>query len=286
MSDLYADDTTIHFSSNSISDINIKLNEDMEKVQGWCTSNDMVINTMKSKSMIMGSSRKIQYLESNFNIFYDDVLLNDVKYEKLLGITIDNCLSWCQQINNIVSKISSRLGLMCRLRTYLPTEGLIMYYNGYILPLFDYCCTVWGETTNLNLEKLCKLQKRAARIILNAKYDIPSLQLFKKLGWLSIQNRLEYHKSVLMYKCINNSAPDYLCNLFDMNTNSNIYSLRSSAKGNLFVPRPNSNFMKQTFHYSGIILWNSLPPNLKLIQDIDLFKKKYTDYLMPKQNNE
>jgi hypothetical protein len=108
----------------------------------------------------------------------------------------------------------------------------------------------------------------------------------KKLGWLSIQNRLEYHKSVLMYKCINNCAPDYLCNLFDMNTNSNVYSLRSSAKGNLFVPRPNSNFMKRNFHYSGTILWNCLPPNIKLIQDIDLFKKKYTDYLMSMQNNE
>ena len=108
----------------------------------------------------------------------------------------------------------------------------------------------------------------------------------KKLGWLSIQNRLEYHKSVLMYKCINNSSPDYLCNSFDMNTNSNVYLLRSSAKENLFVPRPNSNFMKRTVHYSGTILWNSLPPNLKLIQDIDLFKKKYTDYLMSKQNNE
>jgi hypothetical protein len=70
---------------------------------------------------------------------------------------------------------------------------------------------------------------------------------FEKLGWLSIQNRLEYHKSVLMYKCINNSAPDYLCNLFDMNTNSNVHSLRSSTKGHLFVPRPNSNFMKRTF---------------------------------------
>jgi hypothetical protein len=178
----------------------------------------------------MGSSRKIQYRESDFNIFYYDALLNDVKYETFLGITIYNCLSWCQQMHNIVSKISSRLGLMCLFRTYLPTEGLIMYYNGYILPLVGYCCTVWGETTNLNLEKLCILiQKRAARIILNAKYDIPSLQLFKKKrGWLSIQNRLEYHKSVLMYKCINNSAPDYLCNLFDMNTNSNVYSLRSS----------------------------------------------------------
>jgi hypothetical protein len=44
--------------------------------------------------------------------------------------------------------------------------------------------------------------------------------------------------------------------------------------------------MKRTFHYSGTILWNSLPPNLKLIQTIDLSKKKYTDYLMSKQNNE
>ena len=92
----------------------------------------------------------------------------------------------------------------------------------------------------------------------------------KKLGWLSIQNRLEYHKSVLMYKCITNSAPDYLCNLFDMNTNSNVYSLRSYAKGNMFVPRPNSNFMKRTVLYSGTILWNSLwNSNLKLIQNIE-----------------
>ena len=60
----------------------------MEKVQGWCTSNDMVINTMKSKSIIMGSSKKIQYLESNFSSFFDDVLLNHVKYEKILLIIV------------------------------------------------------------------------------------------------------------------------------------------------------------------------------------------------------
>jgi hypothetical protein len=37
-------------------------------------------------------------------------------------------------------------------------------------------------------------------LYISAKYDIPSLQLFKKIGWLSIQNRLEYHKNDLMYK--------------------------------------------------------------------------------------
>ena len=64
-----------------------------------------------------------------------------------------------------------------------------------------------------------------------------------------------------------------------------VYSLRSSTKGNLFVPRSNSYFMKITFHYSGTILWNSLSTNLKSVQNIDIFKKNYTYYLMSKQNN-
>jgi hypothetical protein len=52
-----------------------------------------------------------------------------------------------------------------------------------------------------------------------------------------------------------------------MNANYNVYSLRSSTKGNVFVLRPNSNFIKRAFHYSGTILWNSLPNNFKLIQN-------------------
>ena len=67
------------------------------------------------------------------------------------------------------------------------------------------------------------------------------------------------------------------------NTNSNVYSF--STKQNLFVPRPNSNFMKRTFHYSGTIM-EFFTYQLKFNSNIDLFKKKYTDYLMSKQNNE
>ena len=284
-SDLYADDTTIHCSSSSVSNINMKLNNDMKKIHDWCNDNDMVINTEKSKSMIVGSCHKLQNADSDLKILYEDILLENVENEKLLGIYIDNSLSWSEQINHMVSKISSRLGLLSRLRTYLPMEGLIMYYNGYILPLFDYCCTIWGETTYSNVERLFKLQKRAARIILNAKYDVSSSSLFHKLGWLTIQKRIEYHKGVLMFKCVNKTAPDYLCNLFISCTNATRYSLRSAEHGNLFVPRPNSNFMKRTFHYSGTILWNSLPTSLKSMQNIDTFKIKYMQYLMNQQEN-
>ena len=244
----------------------------------------MIINTVKSKSMLIGSYRKIKNLDSGLNVLFDDKEIVNVKYEKLLGITIDDCLSWSTQISNLASKISSRIGLMCRLKEYLPKEGLLIYYNAYILPLFDYCCTIWGETSSANMDKLYKLQKRAARIILNAKYDVPSLVLFKKLGWLTIQNRIDYHRGVLMFKCVNNNAPEYLCNLFT--TSSAGYSLRSVTNGNLFVPRPNSNFMKKTFHYLGAVLWNVLPSNLKSIKKIDLSKSKYMDFLLLKPEND
>ena len=34
---------------------------------------------------------------------------------------------------------------------------------------------------------------------------------FEKLEWLTVYNRINYHKATLMFKCINNLAPEYLC---------------------------------------------------------------------------
>ena len=284
--DLYADDTSIHYSSKSVMNICDKLNDDLKNLYAWCNENDMIINTNKSNAMLVGSSKRLQSMQYDFDIFYNDNLLKNVTCEKLLGVHIDHTLSWCQQTNKLCSFISSRIGLLTRLKLYIPVKGLCIFYNGYILPLFDYCCTIWGETTNSNLEKLFKLQKRVARIILDAQYDSPSNPLFKELGWLTFHNRIKYHIGVLMHKCMNNNAPSYLCEMFKSCSDSTVYSLRSTKTNRLFIQRPNTNFMKKSFQYSGTLLWNELPLSLTNIENIDLFKKKYFDYLFHEQNED
>jgi hypothetical protein len=52
-------------------------------------------------------------------------------------------------------------------------------------------------------------------------------------------------------------------------------SHRSTSLDNLHVQRPNTNFGKRTFQYSGIILWNSLPLTLKECKNLELFKRHY-----------
>ena len=81
----------------------------------------------------------------------------------------------------------------------------------YILPLFDYGSCTWGATSIYNLDRILKLQKRAARIILNAEFDTASADMFQELGWAPIKKRHNYNKAVLTYKA--NLTPSYKSDL-------------------------------------------------------------------------
>ena len=47
------------------------------------------------------------------------------------------------------------------------------FYNAYILAYFDLCCVIWGNCTSIMEDKLVKLQKRAARAILDVDFTVP-----------------------------------------------------------------------------------------------------------------
>ena len=83
------------------------------------------------------------------------------------------------------------------------------FYQGYILPFTDFGSVAWGATSSANKERLAKLQKRAARIILHAEFNTPSPFLFQGLGWLSVADRLKFKKVVLIYRVLNNQTPEY-----------------------------------------------------------------------------
>jgi hypothetical protein len=56
------------------------------------------------------------------------------------------------------------------------------------------------------------LQKRTARLILDQDHIAPSEPLFKQLGWMGIEQRIKFHKYLLVSKCLKNDAPVYLKN--------------------------------------------------------------------------
>ena len=64
-------------------------------------------------------------------------------------------------------------------------------YNCLIQGQLDYCCEVWGSRYDVHANRLEILQKRAARMILNANFYTPSSEIFKRLNLLPFQKRLK-----------------------------------------------------------------------------------------------
>ena len=89
-------------------------------------------------------------------------MVNNFKY---LGVLLDHTLSWEDHVENIGNKISSRLGMLRRVRKVLPKATCLMIYNTIVLRLFDYCSSVWDGCGSGSKVFLDKLNRRAACII-------------------------------------------------------------------------------------------------------------------------
>ena len=144
------------------------------------------------------------------------------------------------------------------LAKYVDQTSLKQYINSYVLPVFDYGCVVWDNTTNANTTRLVKLQKIAARIILKADFMTPYKQLFKDLNWLTFPKRVQYHTCLMVYKGINGLAPEYISSMLSYVSEQHERHTRSTALDLLHIPRSHSSFFGRAFSVQGPKLWNSL----------------------------
>ena len=167
----------------------------------------------------------------------DNKPIEKISKQKLLGVFVDENLTWTAHIDYLCSLLSTKISLLKKLAAYVPKDRQQTFYQTYILSLLDYGCNTWGNTSSSNIERLLKLQNRATRIILQADYNTPAPSMFTELGWQSIPKGLIYNKAILTNKALNNLTPAYISNLFKPLSPTHNRSLRSSDNGLLAIPR-------------------------------------------------
>ena len=277
--DFFADDTTAHTSNKDIEIINAELQSDFSIAVSWSKQNKFPINYDKTTYMELGAKKRIKD-EYHLVLKADNHTIDKVTKQRLLGIIIDDHLTWTAHIDYLCSTLSAKISLLRQLSAYVPQEIQKLYYQSYILPLLDYGCNTWGTTSSANIERLSKLQKRAAaRIILKVDFLTPSKLMFETLGWLSVPKRILYNKAILTYKALNNLTPAYISNLLTPISKTHSFSLRSQENGALCIPRSRSALYDRSFSHSASKLWNSLPQNIRTINTLASFKTDLRNYI-------
>ena len=64
-----------------------------------------------------------------------------------------------------------------------------------------------GFTPKFNIERINKLQKRVARIILKVDYTTLLADVFQRLSWMPVSQQINYNKAVMTYKALNILTP-------------------------------------------------------------------------------
>jgi hypothetical protein len=136
------------------------------------------------------------------------------EFIKYLGVIVDSNLTWKYHIDNIASKISKTIGIITRLRHFVPLSTLQNIYRCLILPYISYGIAVWGKAAKKYLNKILILQKRALRLMnfkTNKEHAIP---LFIHSNILPLN--MLYFKTIcnLMYDVSNNSCPSSISDCF------------------------------------------------------------------------
>ena len=272
--DLYADDTTLYAIANSVNILQNNLSHDINNFSNWCNKNNLVINTKKSKCMIITSRQRRKHLtHTELTLSVNGQKLECVDNLKILGLIIDENLSWKYHIDNLCKNLSSLTGLIWRIRNYLSYDMKVLFYNSFILSRLDYCICIWGGATKIYLEKLHKIQKRVARIILNVDFnEMTSKDMFYNLKWMSIYDRIYFKRCIGMYKIANDLVPQYICDNFSSQNQCN-YSLQSRMGLNYDVRHPNLILFQRSFLYAAVSSWNNLSASVMTSPSLDLFKR-------------
>lgn len=276
---MYADDSTIYVAAKTVEEVNMILNSELHSVVEWIQRNRLVLNVSKTNCITFGSNHTLK-CEPLLNMLINDVKVNQVRETKLLGVTLDERLSWSTQINKTIAKMGAGISVIKRCTKYLTNTSKRQVIQALILSNMDYCPVVWSNLAKDKIKKLQVAQNRAARVVLNCDIRTNVIAMHEALSWLTVKNRFLYSLLVFFRNILTTKSPFILYNELSLTSDQHSFTTRQATQGNFILPRVRTNAMKRTMVYRGISEWNALPRNIKQENSKSTFKFLLKKYLL------
>ena len=274
---IFADDVQIYFKCD-INNINLlKLKNCMDEIKYWANINFLKLNDTKTKFLILSNKSPNPGVFSNvFSNFSVDV------NAKNLGFILDSKLSFNAQINHVCQCGYYLLRNLWRISAKLNDVSLrIQIVQSCILSHIDYCNSLFYDLPNESIKKLQRLMNASIRFIykirLSDTYSITSYM--KQCHFLPVKARIDFKINMLVYKCINGTAPIYLQELIQP---KNSLACLRIYHDNLLLQTPSLNLNNKKNRSFSLVApreWNKLPFDIRSSSSLPIFKSKLKTYL-------
>ena len=130
----------------------------------------------------------------------------------LICFIFDSDMSFSDQIKSVSKSCHFHIRDIRRIRHLLPLSAATALANSLVSSKLDYCNSLYSGISQVNLNKLQRIQNSLARVITNTSKYQHITPILKKLHWLPIKQRIDYKLCLLTYKTLTNQQPTYLYN--------------------------------------------------------------------------
>ena len=136
---LFADDTSLSYSSADLHQIEIILNEDLRKLNEWAKKWLILFNPLKTEVMLISNI----FSDNNIELIMDNTVLKIVEIHKHLGVYLSSNNKWSKHIDSIIESASKQISFLRKIKYQFSKQTLNILYCTYIRPLLEYASEVW-----------------------------------------------------------------------------------------------------------------------------------------------
>ena len=275
---LFADDTCILISNHSLVNLGTQSNDELKSVSEWMIANRLTLNSHKTQALVLTRSKqKLQpFLLSLNNIFIE--IRQSVKY---LGIHLDSTLNFTSHIQMVERRVSTAIGILCKLKSMAPVKILLSVYYAIVFPHLMYGILLWGCSSKNNLHKLQMLQNKCLRIIEGWQIKQKLEPLFIKFKIFNIDQLLNFEIAKFMFLYQRNKLPQLFNNYFSYIKVITSRQTRKADKDDLYLPLHKTKRAQKSIKYVGVKIWNDIPLKIRTLP-FNKFKQKYKLHLFQK----
>ena len=202
-------------------------------------------------------------------MYLEDAFLESEDVVKLLGILIDNELTFEEHIKMLLKKANSKLHALMRVSKYMTQEKLRILLKSFIESQFNYCPLIWMCHSRKLNNRINKLHERALRLVYKEK-NLTFEQLLEKDNAFTVHERNLQKLAVEMFKVKNDLCPK---------TMKDIFALKTYGNEDFVLPKVKTvNRGLETVRYRGPKTWTIVPEDIKNSHSLAEFKAKIKNW--------